>query len=115
VVCTAVLHGFPVTLTRPFTTSKLVGYANAAAAPTRRTVISLGRLERLGDARALASLVTAWQQLQTLDASVGTLTRDAHTVTALGRQILARRQHLSALAQFDRLPACGVTDVLARP
>jgi hypothetical protein len=109
VVCTAVLHGFPASPTRPFTSTKLIRFANAAEAPARRTAISLARLQSLGDAGPLASLDTAWQQLEALYGSIGTLTRNGQATASLGQQILTRQQELSTLAQSDRLPACMVT------
>jgi hypothetical protein len=110
VVCTAVLHGFPASLARPFTAPKLVRFANAAAPPARRAAVSLARLQSLGDAGPLASLDTAWQQLEALYGSIGTLTRNGQATASLGQQILTRQQELNTLAQSDRLPACAVID-----
>ncbi len=108
VVCTAVLHGFPVSPTRPFTAAKLVRFANAAVPPAHRAAVSLVRLRSLGDAGPLASVDVAWQQLEALYGSIGTLTRDKQAVASLGQQILTREQELRTLAQSDQLPACAV-------
>jgi hypothetical protein len=109
VVCTAVLHGFPASLTRPFTVTELVRFANAAEPPARRAAVSLARLQSLGDAGSLTSLDTAWQQLEVLYGSIGTLTHGRLATASLGQQILTRQQELNTLAQSDQLPACAVS------
>lgn len=108
VVCTAILHGFPRPLSRPYTEAGLIRFANGAAPPARRAAVSLERLEPLGDRAALRALDTEWQQLEALYGSIGTLSRDRHAVPGLGAEILARDQQLNALTLSDRLPACGV-------
>jgi hypothetical protein len=108
VVCNAVLHGLPPALTRPYNVDKLSRYGAAAAAPTRRVVVSLGRLEQLGDAVSLAALAAAWRQLQALYGSAQVVAQHRAAAASLGRQIVIRQQALKALADADKLPACTV-------
>jgi hypothetical protein len=84
-----------------------VRYANAAEAPARRAAVSLTRMQPLGDARALLSLGSAWTQAEALYGSIAALTRSRRALPALGQQIEVRQAQLAALAQTDRLPACG--------
>jgi hypothetical protein len=109
VVCNAVLHGWPPPLTRPYTVAKLSRYAAAAAVPTRRAVVSLERLEQLGDASTLASLTAAWRQLQALYGSGEVVRHHPTEATSLGRQIVMHQQAVAALADADRFPACRVS------
>jgi hypothetical protein len=109
VVCNAVLHGWPRPLTRPYTVAKLSRYAAAAAVPTRRAVVSLERLEQLGDASTLASLTAAWRQLQALYGSGEVVGHHRTEAASLGQQIVMRQQAVTALADADRFPACRVS------
>jgi hypothetical protein len=108
VVCAAVLQGWPTVLRRPYSVAKLTRYAHAAAAPAARVEVSLGRLQRLGDGRALSALAADWRQLQALLGAAVTVTDHPDTAATLRGQLVIRQQALSALASQDRVPACGV-------
>ncbi|HEV3093510.1 MAG TPA: hypothetical protein VGY30_03240 [Solirubrobacteraceae bacterium] len=108
VVCAAVLHGWPAALRPPYTVAKLTRYARAAAPPTTRVDVSLGRLRRLGDARALSTLGSGWRQLQALLGAAGSVAAHSGTAATVGRQLVMHQEALSALALQNRLPACGV-------
>jgi hypothetical protein len=109
VVCDAVLHGWPRPLTRPYTVAKLSRYAAAAVVATRRVVVSLERLEQLGDASTLASLTAAWRQLQALYGSGEVVAHYRTEAASLGQQIVMHQQAVTALADADRFPACRVS------
>jgi hypothetical protein len=109
VVCDAVLHGWPRPLTRPYTVAKLSRYSAAAAVPTRRAVVSLERLEQLGDTSTLASLTAAWRQLQALYGSGEVVGHHRSEAASLGQQIMMHQQAVTALADADRFPACRMS------
>lgn len=108
VVCTSVQHGVPRALARPSKTAKLVQYAHGALAPAQRMVVSLTRLEQLGDAHPLASLVSAWQQLLGLYATVRQAASKSPAARAIGGQIVQHELTVSALARSLGFPACAV-------
>ena len=108
VVCVGVLHGWPAALRPSYTVAKLTRYAHAAAAPATGVEVSLGRLQRLGDARALSTLASGWRQLQALLGAAGSVAAHRGAAASLGRQLVMHQEALSALASQNRLPACAV-------
>ena len=108
VVCAAVLHRWPAALRPPYTVARLTRYSHAAAAPATAVEVSLGRLQRLGDARALSTLASGWRQLQALLGAAGSAAAHRGAAATLGRQLVMHQEALSALASQNRLPACAV-------
>lgn len=107
IVCTSVRRGAPAALAGPVTVAKLLRYASQVSAPTQRTVVSLTRLERLGDARPLAQLVSAWQQLRAIYGSARVASRQPAIAEAVGAQIVLHERTVSALARSLGFPACA--------
>lgn len=108
VVCATVRAGGPRPLSRPYTEASLTRYSNAAAAPTQRTVVSLTRLERVGDREALTGLVSDYRRLRALYGSASAAGRNSRVVPSLGRAITAAESATTSAAFADGLPACGV-------
>jgi hypothetical protein len=108
VVCASVRSGAPPLLIKPFTWKSLTRHAREAAGPTQRTVVSLGRLERLGDRQALAALVDAYTQLRAAYGAVRGAAAGSGSIVSLGSKIVTQEQAVSAVAGADGLPACGI-------
>jgi hypothetical protein len=110
IVCATVRAGGPRPLSRPYTEASLTRYSHAAAAPTQRTLVSLTRLERLGDKQALTGLANDYTRLRALYGSAGAAGRDSRVVPSLGRAIVAEEAAVTSAAFADGVPACGVAE-----
>lgn len=108
VVCATVRAGGPRPLSPPYTAASLSRYAAAAAAPTQRTVVSLTRLERLGNRQALSGLVNDYTRLRALYGSARAAGRNSGAGAGSSRAIVAAEAAVTSAARADGLPACGV-------
>lgn len=108
VVCHAVRTGGPAAVQPPFSAPKLVKYTAAAQAPTRRTIVSLGRLSTTADAPALHAIITGYTQLEGMYAAGAAVGQNQKVARSLGAAIRARESAVSAAARMYSVPACGV-------
>lgn len=107
VVCAAVLHGWPGALRPPYTVAELTRYAHAAVAPATRVEVSLGRLQRLGDARALSVVASDWRQFQAVLEAAERVAVHPAAAASLRQELVMHQQALGVLASHNRLPACA--------
>jgi hypothetical protein len=80
----------------------------AAAAPTRRTIVSLRRLEQDGGSGALGQLVHGYTKLEALYTSARITGHSSAAARIVADQIAVLEQSITALAQGAKLPACAV-------